>query len=257
MTTRVGRSCRRTGLIAIAGQPGWRGGWFLAPSGRHALRNWPGGRRESALRPAFTLFEMVLVIVVLVAVAALTWPSLSRIYGHYQLQQSAQVAQVRLMAARIHALETGTPYQFRFEPGGRRFIMLPDDLPPANAGATSGGTSSTAATAATSGTSTGPMIAVPKIAGVLPSESSRFEGANMNSAVPGANVVGGSQLPEAWLQGLPDIDKLRPVMWSPPIVFYPDGSSQAAEFMVRDKHDRGIRIIIRALTGGVTLGKPE
>jgi prepilin-type N-terminal cleavage/methylation domain-containing protein len=83
-------------------------------------------RRTPRRRPGgFTLVEMLLVLAVLMMMAGLVWPSVTRLYSEHSLRQAAEGVRVRLTAARVNAIATGIAYQFRFEPSGRRFVVLP------------------------------------------------------------------------------------------------------------------------------------
>jgi len=41
------------------------------------------------------------------------------------------------------------------------------------------------------------------------------------------------------------------VRWSPPIVFYPDGTTSTAQVVMKNEHDRQVRLSLRGLTGVV------
>jgi prepilin-type N-terminal cleavage/methylation domain-containing protein len=76
---------------------------------------------------AFTLLEMILVLTILLTVLTVSYPALNHLYVVHQLRQGADEVQVRLMACRVRAIEAGLTYQFRFEPGGQRFVAVPYD----------------------------------------------------------------------------------------------------------------------------------
>ena len=43
--------------------------------------------------------------------------------------------------------------------------------------------------------------------------------------------------------------------WSPPLVFYPSGQSSAARIRLRGASDYYVDVVLRGLTGGVTIGE--
>jgi type II secretory pathway pseudopilin PulG len=73
------------------------------------------------------LFEMLIVLALLATAMAVSWPAVQRLASRQNLAQAAETARIRLLSARIHAIEQGLPYQFRFEPDGSRFVILPGD----------------------------------------------------------------------------------------------------------------------------------
>lgn len=175
---------------------------------------------------AFTLLEMILVLTILLAVLTVSYPALNHLYVGHQLRQGADEVQVRLMACRVRAIEAGIAYQFRFEPGGQRFVAVPFDAAAlAGAGASS----------------------LWKFGGQLPStvqfvSDSVFQGA-------------GEELPAALLAGLPNAAEMQGAHWSLPILFKPDGSSNGAQVELKGKDGDTMRVAVRALTGGVTVGR--
>lgn len=172
---------------------------------------------------------MMLVLIVLVATLAISFPSLSRIYGHHQLRQGAELAQVRLTSARVHALESGIIYQFRYEPGGRRFVVLPYE-----------------------------MDAVTARTGEASSGGGLYKQADELSANARFASGGGTQnLSDSLLSGMPNAGTLIGVAWSAPILFFPDGTSTSAIIDVADPKGDTVRLSVRSLTGGVTLGTVE
>ena len=178
-------------------------------------------------RRGFTILEMLLVLAVLLIAVGISWPAVQRSYESQQLRQAAEVVQVRMMAARVHALDTGIMYQFRYEPGGRRFLAVPCDQDPAAAGSIAEGT------------------AIPKLAGMLP-ESVQFD-----SDIPSQQNL--THVAVADLSGLPDSDLYQGASWGPPIMFHPDGTASAAEVRLIDKQKQTLRLVVRPLTGGVTV----
>jgi prepilin-type N-terminal cleavage/methylation domain-containing protein len=81
-------------------------------------------------RPAYTLFELMLVLALITILAALAIPSLEAMYGQYRL--TAAVDQVRgaWATARAHALDEGVPYRFSIMPYGSSYRIAPDGTAP-------------------------------------------------------------------------------------------------------------------------------
>ena len=184
---------------------------------------------RNAARGGFTLFEMIVVLAVMAGALAMSWPAMARMYAHHRIRQSADLVQVRLMSARVHAVDTGLTYQFRFEPGGQRFIVVPFELDPSVAG--------------------GGQQTVMKHSGRLPA-AVHFDGNSSGNS-------GGQQVPDELLAGLPDLENYTGVSWSPPILFFTDGTAMPVELKLRDTKNQAMRIAVRAMTGGVTISGVE
>jgi prepilin-type N-terminal cleavage/methylation domain-containing protein len=178
-------------------------------------------------RPGLTLLEMVVVLALVATAMAVSWPAMQKLSTRQNLAQAAETARIRLLSARIHAIDQGMPYQFRFEPGGSRFCILPGDSatePPLPSG---GGT-----------------IRLPIAAGKLPGKV-QFDPLQIGT-------TGGGMILEARFSGLPDARDLAIINWSPPIIFEADGSSDDQTIQLSDPNSDTIySLTLRGLTGGV------
>ena len=189
-------------------------------------------------RTGFTLFELLLVLAVLVLLAGISWPRLMRFISEQRIQESSEAVRRELDRTRVHAIDAGLTYQFRYEPGGRNFVILPYDRPD-TAGA-SGGLESTS------------VVTLPAIHGEL-AEECRF---GLESQ-PGGGLEA-EKLNEAWLGLLPESGgMLDQVNWAPPILFYEDGRGTDAELLIEDTDRRLIRVTVRGLTGAASRGALE
>jgi prepilin-type N-terminal cleavage/methylation domain-containing protein len=83
-------------------------------------------RASTCARSAFTLFELVLVLAVMVMFAALAYPSMEAMYGGYRLTAGVDMVRAAWAAARSRAIEEGHPYRFAIIPGEGRFRVAPD-----------------------------------------------------------------------------------------------------------------------------------
>jgi prepilin-type N-terminal cleavage/methylation domain-containing protein len=181
-------------------------------------------------RRGFTLFEVLLVMAVMVMILSLGWPVVERYHSEYRLRQGGLLIQSRLSSARVHAIDTGVPYEFRYEPGGQRFLVLPHDLQALQAQQVPG--------------SHGPA----KVAGKLPSPQAHFD-----ANAPGA--TGGQSISAEWLTGIAAAAEFADATWSAPILFYPDGTSAHATLHIIDKKSQSVTVSVRPLTGAVSVSK--
>ena len=184
--------------------------------------------RGRSCRAGFTLFEVLLVLGILLALACTVTPALMRRLKEDRLRQGEDGVMAVMRGARVHALHSGIPYQFRFETGGNRYVALPFDADAVQPVVVSAG-------------QTAPPSCW-KNAGTLP-KSVTF----VSSSLVGAPVQG---LPADWLYGLDDAQALSQVAWSEPIVFQPDGTSSGG--VIEVTNGRTSRwLVVRQLTGEV------
>ncbi|QDU45411.1 hypothetical protein Mal52_39050 [Symmachiella dynata] len=184
-------------------------------------------------RGGFTLLEVLLVLTLLIVISAVIWPSLGRMFSRQNMERAQSDVQVLLAAARIRATEAGASYQFRYEVGGRRYVLVPADGAELVAVADTPGTD--LATAASEAW---------KRSGELP-ESVTFQ-------LPAglSTDAGGEPISAELLTGLLDTDALSRVAWGPAILFHPDGTASDSIFLiVDDVNDESTTITVRGLTG--------
>lgn len=174
----------------------------------------------SPRRGGYTLLELLLVLAILVMAAGIALPSVMGMYQRNRLDRAAEDVRARLAGTRFWALDSGLIYQFRFEPAGRRYLVISFDQPGDAAEA-----------------------AARQRLGQLP-DSMRFETAD-------AEVLFVEQIPLELLSGLANSQELAGVSWSPPILFIPDGSAMDSVFDLVDSAERFVRFRIRGLTGTV------
>jgi len=196
-------------------------------------------RIKGGMRRGFTLLEMMLICAILTVSFAMAWPSMNRMYQDSQLRAGVELVQVRLASTRVRAVDSGLMYQFRYEPGGRRFIILPYDQE---------GELTADMTAGNTGNTQGHVVW--NLAGRL-GETLKFSATNENG------LGSAQQLPAQWLNGLPEAGEILLATWSQPLYYFPDGSSSGGFVDVHDNHGQFARVSIRTLTGGVTVSKIE
>jgi prepilin-type N-terminal cleavage/methylation domain-containing protein len=73
-------------------------------------------RRSIAAR-GYTLLEMIIVLVLLVVLVGLAWPSLQKPFRKGQIRGAAKQVRDELLRARLEAINSGTTLVFRFQPG--------------------------------------------------------------------------------------------------------------------------------------------
>ena len=146
--------------------------------------------------------------------------------GRIPLEARGGNRAVRLSSTRIHAIDVGSVYQFRFEPGGRRYLAVPTD--------------SDALTTSPDGNRHRHRrsAAICRRIGNLPERPGIPDG----HTVDGARVRLRDALPRrrdmAWsaaVARVPNGGDFTSAVWSPPIIFRPDGTAMDAALNVVDQ----------------------
>jgi len=184
-------------------------------------------------RTAFTLFEMVLVLSLLLVLVSVVWPAVLRISASNRLRQDMQDLNSAFAAARIRAIEHGVNYQIYLEPGGSHYLVVPVDR-----GLLGLETESTDSQQASVGE---PVISL-KL-------SDEFQFSKNSTA-----TVSEPAVPYEWLAKLPNAKEWNWMEGAFPITFYPDGTAAFDlnhEIVKKDRQVAGIKL--RALTGSTTI----
>ena len=95
-------------------------------------------RTRARRRTAFTLLELLVAIAILVLMAALVAPNVVNQMRETRVAQAAESIRDIISRSRTLALDAGIDYQFRYEPNGRKFVVLPMELEPTASNSTIG-----------------------------------------------------------------------------------------------------------------------
>tara|TARA_B110000014_G_scaffold260415_1_gene250093 strand:- start:738 stop:1322 length:585 start_codon:yes stop_codon:yes gene_type:complete len=189
------------------------------------------------LRRAVTLIEVLLVLSILVSLAALSYPSVDRMLDQLAMDEAVSPVRNHLAGTRIRALDAGLTWQFRIEPGGRRYVAVPYEFDEIDE--SEGDDQEQQAQ----------LELLPRVSGQLPEGYSFSPVDEMTAEV--------EALDERAVAGLTELTKLQETVWAAPLLFYSDGTSRTASFDIVDEKLRSRRLSVRALTGGVTTSDPN
>jgi type II secretory pathway pseudopilin PulG len=204
-----------------------------ASGSRQRIANRPPERGGRRTRDAYTLIELLLVLAILIIVAGAVAPSVLGMMADHRLKETTEAVRNAVAKTRIHAIDTGSVYQFRVEPGGRHFIAIPTDpavLP-----------------------SNGSSLPPSAVEAAQLDEGFSFQvvaASTTGSAVP-LTMASSDQAFSAMVAKVNLGQDFGSSNWSPPILFQPDGRAIDASFNIVDQHGDGFRIRVRELTGEV------
>lgn len=188
-------------------------------------------RRE--LGVGFTLFEMLLVLALLVALAGIAWPAIEGSFTSARLRTAADKIRTVWSEARLEAMRTGTIHEFRYVEEGRRFRVRPWT---AEVLATATVISAQASLDDEAQMPQGDMEAAFS-EDVLPDDitfAAGMQGIDQRASIT-AQAAGANLGVEGTL--------------SSPILFYPDGTTSDAVVHLKNEDNLFIRIALRGLTG--------
>ena len=188
-------------------------------------------------RKAFTLIEMLLVLAIIVAIAALAAPAMRGLIQSARLRAAADTVRTEWTRAHVKAMKTGRIQVYRYELGGAKYSVQPwiagDD-------------------AIESST---PMAAGFEVADETQDSANVGEGDELPE---GTMFVSGDAAAEsrslAIEQTAMDATQFESE-WSRPILFYPDGTTSDAFVVVANENKVGIQVNLRGMTGTATLSE--
>jgi len=210
-------------------------------------------------RTGFTLMEILLVLALLVAIAAISLPALNGPMENHRLRMAGDMVRVEWSHARNKAMESGRTYVFKYQPELGNFKIEPwylddDYLESSNvlqAGGANGGVAgvNAALASARNGNSADPLSS----AGATPTSTTATSTVEIGELPEKVQFVGSeTEMDErsAYLAvtSTPQGDE---VLWSDPIFFYPDGTSSTVRLLIRNSRARYLIVSIRGLTGVV------
>jgi len=77
------------------------------------------------LRRAVTLMELLLTLSILVAMAAIVWPSMSGSFANRRLQLAAEQLRSHIGQARLRAIQSGSIIVLRYKPQAAEYVIEP------------------------------------------------------------------------------------------------------------------------------------
>jgi prepilin-type N-terminal cleavage/methylation domain-containing protein len=173
-------------------------------------------------RRAFTLIELILVMGIIVMIASLASPMVTRMLGRQSLKQGADRVRVEMGRARVEAIKTGDVQALFFLPRGNWYNVAP-------------------------------FSQLSQQSGIASREQSllnnrTYTGYEDNVLPPGIQFVTGSmEVDSRAVATLGDVkvdsDSIQPVL------FYPDGTAQDATVYIQDNRRNRVAVVLRGLTG--------
>jgi prepilin-type N-terminal cleavage/methylation domain-containing protein len=204
---------------------------------------------ETYKRRGYSLFELLLVLAILCGLAAVAAPNVLRYSREQALVESGARVQGGLASARLRAIETGVDYQFRYEPGGDSFVVIPLEV--AKTQTASAGDVKKAVGLSGKGNGAGAADVGTGVYRQPSATAGMLERLVTFEAAEGAVMEG---LPEIALRDIATETKLADKKWSRPLVFRSTGSASNAVYRLRGHGGAELTIEVRGLTGATKVG---
>ena len=187
---------------------------------------------ESTTRRAMTLFEILLVLVLLVVVSSLAVPLFEGSFATVRLRRGADQVLAAWSEARVQAIQMGQTHQFLFQGESGFYRVQPWQIQ-----RDSGATDPMAIAPVTDDSTQGVWLPyeaeLPEEIMFAKGDAIMHTGANERTVETlNKTLKGGSE-----------------IAWSSPILFFPDGSTSSASLLLRNERRLFQRVTLRALTG--------
>ena len=202
----------------------------------------------------FTLLEMLIVLAILAAVAAWTWPSMRRQMIASELRDAGKQVRDQLARARHRAVDTGTLQQFRFQPGQRGFEVTVLPLATLDCNTASTLTADASAVGGALGTTQQPQAdrhelpeGVYFLSAAAAADETSIAGFDSGTDPSDSAVEDNSSAPPVEPTDL--ATNQADDIWSQPIVFYPNGRTTDATIRLANRTGAHLDVTLRGLTG--------
>lgn len=199
-------------------------------------------RVRRGARAAMTLMEVLLTTALIVVLAALAMPAMTRPLANQRLRSAAEQIRADWTRTRVKAMSTGRTWIFRYLPEQGHYTIELLENEELDAESLLGETplEETA-------------IAQTPVDGPPPGQHTLPEDVTFHSGESDANLVPRSD----WASV--GFDPTRPAPTdseglSNAIVFYPDGTTSSARVRLQNQYHRAIELSLRALTGSSSAG---
>jgi hypothetical protein len=180
---------------------------------------------------------MLIVLAVLVVISSMSWPALRKSMFQSELRDAARQLRDALARARLEAIESGAPKQFRYQPGTGRFEI--------------------SALSATEGGEGPALVAAEGPADDPLGRDDSLEEPGGERHLPGDVLFFDPEvLDQLPLEPDPLVAQTEE-RWSPPVIFYPNGRTFNARIRLAGAANYYVDVTLRGLTGAAKVGRIE
>jgi Tfp pilus assembly protein FimT len=164
--------------------------------------------------------------------AAMVAPNVVNQMQETRVAQAAESVRDVISRSRTFALDAGIDYQFRYEPNGRNFVVIPLELEPVDSNSSAGDSETSSYV---------------RLSGEL------NEGFRLLAVDDDQQKI--ESLEAAWFGQLDNALQLSQASWSEPVIFRFDGTADDAAIQVTTDERLAADLSVRGLTGGVSVSR--
>ncbi|MCA9166443.1 MAG: prepilin-type N-terminal cleavage/methylation domain-containing protein [Planctomycetales bacterium] len=222
-------------------------------------------RRASIRRRmrAFTLFEVLLVLSIMVILASIAGIAIRGGLQQQRLVKAAEQIRLAWAQARVQAIKTGRVQVFYHAPYERHYFVTPqqsldDPLDGLNVNATGFGNQSSMNARQNNGLDYNAIDATDIRERKLP-EGVSFVGADIQSDQRSTLNLSQSVDPNLDMSNVLSFgtEEQAPEQWGMPLFFFPDGSSSVARLVLKNERGQAITVYLRGMTGMARVGEVQ
>ncbi|NOY28616.1 MAG: hypothetical protein GXP28_00135 [Planctomycetes bacterium] len=172
-------------------------------------------------KKGLTLFEILLVLILLVVMASLAKPALESTLASFRLQRGTDQVLADWAKTRSRAIQDGKVYQFRFSKNSSKYRV-------------------------------DSWVADQRTRTSKENQNQTQAPWRLKASIPEAVEFVGGQQAIVGTTGSREVKTLKSktsAEWSAPILFFPNGTTSEASLLLRNENDRYQRATLRALTG--------
>ncbi len=185
-------------------------------------------------RTGVTLLELLVALAILVALAAIAAPNMTRAWERYRVKLGGDQLRAAFGHAHVEAMRTGQIQVFRFEMGGQSYYLQP----------WMAGDEAINVSAAEAYEQSTPQYEIAAVKEERLPEGVIFSLAAAEFDTRAMEIEG-----EAAQQ------QTAQTQWSQPILFYPDGTSSQARVILANEKGEAVMVKLRKLTGLTTVSE--
>jgi len=193
---------------------------------------------------AFTLFELLLVLAVLSAIAAVTIPNLGLLMGEQELSRAGEQLRIELTRTRVDAMRAGQMMTMRLDPESGTLKIKPFFSAVASVDSNNGSAGSQSALLM--GGDQASVTAAPLVDPEA-EETLELPEEVVVETIAVASTARSSMVEQQMVGGM--------AIGSSPILFYSDGTTSNAVIILTHPTTGRIAVKLRGITGDVTIGE--
>jgi prepilin-type N-terminal cleavage/methylation domain-containing protein len=216
-------------------------------------------RHDRSIARGYTLLELIIVLVLMVILLAIVWPSLSQPLQRSTTEQAARQLVEDLARARFNAIQSGRTMVFRYELGGERYWIGPADEAGECDSRGDGSDALDDGVGSESAAGDNDLPALQLVIDRLLEDGVVFQDP---AATDELDFPLSPSLSATLADERAETEAVEPLVqnendetdWSAPVLLYPTGRAENASFVLLSPEGFSATVTLRGLTGALNIG---